>query len=119
MRAPGKLIDMVLFTYRYIFVYLEDLRKMRVSLQTRGFKNRSSIRSFKNHANVIGSLLVRSFEQTERIYSAMILRGFSEKKRMVKIFKLRLSDLIKVILLLLWGAALLFSIEIIDHIKSI
>jgi cobalt/nickel transport system permease protein len=76
LRFPSKLVNLFLFSYRYIFVYLEDLRRMRSALVLRGFRNRSSLAAFRSNANLIGSLLVNSFEQTDQIYKAMRIRGF-------------------------------------------
>ena len=79
LKIPAKLVNLILFTYRYIFVYLETLRKMRISLTLRGYRNKNSIMSLKSTAGLIGSILVRSFDQTDRIYKAMLLRGFEQE----------------------------------------
>ena len=101
LKVPEKLVSMILFTYRYIFVYLDDLRKMRTSLKLRGFKNRNSMRSLKSSTSLIGSLLIRSFEQTERIYNAMILRGYTGKIYYNSEFNLELFDILFFIFLLI------------------
>jgi cobalt/nickel transport system permease protein len=102
MKMSPKLSSLILFSYRYIFVYLEDLRKMRSSLALRGYRIRNSISSLKNSARLIGTLLVRSFEQTERIYRAMILRGFEGEIPFHEKFDLNIYDFIK-------SAVILFS----------
>ena len=94
LKVPDKMLNIILFTYRYFFVFFEDLRKMRVALTLRGFRNRSNIRSIRNSANLAGSILVRSYEQTERIYRAMLLRGYNGRIVSDKIFKTRLTDII-------------------------
>ncbi len=76
LHVPGKFLDLMQITYRYIFIYREDLAKMRTSLTLRGYHNRSSLRNIKVSGSLIGSLLVRSFEQTESLYHAMIMRGY-------------------------------------------
>jgi len=92
LHVPDKMLNIILFTYRYFFVFFEDLRKMRVALTLRGFRNRSSIKSLRSSANLAGSILVRSYEQTERIYRAMLLRGYSGRILSYKQFKAGAGD---------------------------
>jgi len=73
---PRMLIQAVLFTYRYLFVYLDQLRKMGVATRSRGFRPGFDRRSFKIYGYQVGMLLVTSFEQTERILNAMKSRGY-------------------------------------------
>jgi cobalt/nickel transport system permease protein len=73
---PKILIQSVLFTYRYLFVYLEQLRKMRVAMRSRAFVPGFNRTTFRTYGYQVGMLLVISFEQTERILSAMKSRGY-------------------------------------------
>jgi cobalt/nickel transport system permease protein len=73
---PKMLIQAVLFTYRYLFVYLEQLRKMNVAMRSRGFRPGFNLRSLRVFGYQVGMLLVTSYEQTERILSAMKSRGY-------------------------------------------
>ncbi len=95
LKIPRKLVNLLLFTYRYIFVYMETLRKMRLALTLRGYKSANSIKSIRNTANLVGSILVRSFEHTDRVYNAMILRGFEEDVIPINDFKYKISDVLK------------------------
>lgn len=95
--VPVKLLNMILFTYRYIFVFLDDIRKMRIAMVLKGFKNTNRFRTFQSSANVIGSLLIRSYEQTERIFNAMILRGYSEEIPVSHEFSLKGIDILKLV----------------------
>jgi len=74
--VPKMLIQSVLFTYRYLFVYLEQLRKMQVAMRSRAFAPGFNRTTFKVYGYQVGMLLVTSYEQTERILSAMKSRGF-------------------------------------------
>ncbi|MCP4136070.1 MAG: cobalt ECF transporter T component CbiQ [bacterium] len=95
LKIPVKLLNMILFTYRYLFVYFDDLRKMKTALTLRGFRSRSRIRSWISSANLIGSMLIRSYEQTERVYNAMILRGYSGEMPYHHEFDLKGKDFVK------------------------
>ncbi|NIA30193.1 MAG: cobalt ECF transporter T component CbiQ [Actinobacteria bacterium] len=79
IKMPDKLVSILFFTYRYIYVYLEELRKMRIALKLRGYKNAMNYHSLKTNGGIVASLLLRSFEQAERICSAMTLRGYTGK----------------------------------------
>jgi len=74
--VPKMLIQTFLFTYRYLFVYLDQLRKMRIAMKSRGFQPGFNKNSFKVYGNMVGMLLFTSFEQTERLLNAMKSRGY-------------------------------------------
>jgi cobalt/nickel transport system permease protein len=79
LRFPTKFVQIVLFTYRYIFVFFEEIRRMNNAAKTRGFETKTRWHTFRTLGNFIGVLLVRSFERTERLYNAMISRGYTGK----------------------------------------
>lgn len=108
LKVPSKLVFMLLFTYRYFFVFLEYLRKMKSSLKLRGYKSRGGLRSFRSTANLIGSLLVRSFEQTEQIQNAMILRGFQGDIISLERMQVRAPDLLKSFVAIIFSLILLY-----------
>ena len=109
LKVPDKMLNIILFTYRYFFVFFEDLRKMRVALTLRGFRNRSNIKSIRNSANLAGSILVRSYEQTERIYRAMLLRGYNGRIVSDKIFKPGITDIILSMIIIAIPLAVLYA----------
>ncbi len=76
---PQRLIAMILFAYRYLFVFGEESRTLQQALKARGFKAGGDWRTFRSLGNLVGLMVVRSFEHTERIYQAMVARGFKEK----------------------------------------
>lgn len=76
LHLPEKFIDLLQITWRYIFIYRDDLQKMSRALTLRGYRRRSSLKNLGVSASLIGSLLVRSYEQTESLYHAMIMRGY-------------------------------------------
>jgi cobalt/nickel transport system permease protein len=100
LKIPEKLISIIYFTYRYIYVYFEAYRKMKIALQIRGMNNRLIFFHFKTQSGIIGSMLIRSFEQAERIYSAMILRGYRGKFMINSKFSSCRQDYIKTFIIL-------------------
>ncbi len=106
LRFPVKLLNMILFAYRYIFLYLDDLDRMRKALRLRGFQNTGGWRSLRSSAGLMGSLLIRCYEQTERVFHAMVLRGYSGRYRGSEDFRAGISDYLKCVSAALIGIAL-------------
>ncbi len=76
LRVPVVLVQMILFSYRYIFVFLLEIRRMNTAMKARGFEKKTNFHTVATIGNFVGVLLVRSFERTERIYQAMLSRGY-------------------------------------------
>jgi cobalt/nickel transport system permease protein len=75
-RMPASLVAIFLFTYRYIFLFVEDVRKLLMAGKLRGHTLQRGMKNMKTSVNVMITLLIRSFEQSERVYASMHLRGF-------------------------------------------
>ncbi len=73
---PEKVGQMILLAHRYIFVFLEEARRMATGMQVRGFQRQTSIETLRVMGNFLGMLFVRSFERTHRVYDAMLARGY-------------------------------------------
>ena len=95
LRVPAKFVQIILFTYRCIFIFLEEIRRMSNAAKTRGFEAKTRWQSFRTLGNFIGVLLVRSFERTERLYNAMISRGYTGKLITLSAFRMTPWDGIK------------------------
>jgi len=96
MRAlylPALLADMTMLTFRYLNELGDDLRRMRIAMKMRGFRNkRLSLRGLRTLAWMGGSLLVHSYERSDTVYKAMILRGYGNTPRPKEEFKSTLYD---------------------------
>jgi cobalt/nickel transport system permease protein len=77
LRVPEALVQTMLFSYRYLFVYSEQLRKMNAALRARGFRPRPDAHTLRTLGRGIGVLIVGTVERTERIQGAMRCRGFT------------------------------------------
>jgi cobalt/nickel transport system permease protein len=100
---PDALVDMTLFSYRYIFKIGDDLERMQTATTLRGFRPRSA-GAMGTLASLAGSLLVRSYEQTDRVYRAMILRGYGEGVRAADDFTAGRADRVALIVTLALSA---------------
>ena len=76
LKAPGKLIQLFLFTVRYIDVLHHERLKLSRAMKMRGFKAKLNKHTLRSLGYLVGMLLVRSLERSERIYAAMKCRGF-------------------------------------------
>jgi cobalt/nickel transport system permease protein len=76
LKCPKIIVQMLLFTYRYIFVFLAEMHRMETAMRARGFVKRTDRRTLRLVGNFIGTLLIRSFERTERVYKAMLSKGY-------------------------------------------
>jgi cobalt/nickel transport system permease protein len=76
LRFPGLFLQLLQLSYRYLYLLLDELRRLRVALRVRGYRNRMRLHSYRTAGHVVGTLLVRSSERAERVGHAMRCRGF-------------------------------------------
>ncbi len=76
LHAPTMLLSILAFMYRYLFVLVEELSKMRRAKLARTFRRDLST-EVRLLANFVGILFVRAFERAERVHAAMQARGWT------------------------------------------
>ncbi len=79
-RMPKLLSTLILFAYRFIFVLLDEMERMRLARQARGFTGRGSLLSrevFRTLSFTAGMVFVRSNARAVRIYEALTARGYN------------------------------------------
>jgi cobalt/nickel transport system permease protein len=80
LRVPRILILIAAFMYRYLFVIVEEVGRMRAALAARGYRPRHAL-----HAGALGrvatALFLRTYSRGERVYLAMIARGYDGRMR--------------------------------------
>ncbi len=75
LRLPRELIEILIFTYRYLFVLLEDAQVIYHSQKNRlGYS--SLKRGVKSFGTLAGALLIKAFEQSQSVTQAMVQRGY-------------------------------------------
>jgi cobalt/nickel transport system permease protein len=79
LRLPAKIVHLLLMTYRYIFVILDEYERLVRSARIRGFEPRTNMHTYKTYAYLIGMLFVRAAARAERVQQAMLCRGFKGK----------------------------------------
>lgn len=94
-RMPYLVSDMLLFTYRFIFVMLDESGRMRLARASRGFKGGRSLldkEAFRVLSNTIGMIFLRSYRRAGRVYVALLSRGYDGKVRTLGKHRVRGRD---------------------------
>ena len=99
-RMPAPMLAIFLFTYRYIFLFVEDVQKLLMAAKFRGHTLQRGMRNRKTSVNVLVTLLIRSFEQSERVHASMHLRGFAGGFHSLAEFRCTWRDFAKGVVLL-------------------
>jgi cobalt/nickel transport system permease protein len=76
LRVPSLLVQIMGFMIRYLDVVTDEMRRMRVARESRGFTARN-VRHWPVLARSAGALFIRSFERGERVHLAMLSRGYT------------------------------------------
>jgi cobalt/nickel transport system permease protein len=76
LRLPTLLVQIAMFMLRYMDVIMDEMRRMRVARESRGFEARN-FRHIPVIARSAGALFIRSYERGERVHLAMLSRGYS------------------------------------------
>ena len=95
LRCPKILVQMLLFTYRYVFVFLGEMQRMEVAMRARGFVKRTDRKTLRIVGNFVATLLIRSFERTERVYKAMLSKGYQGEFHSLVTFEASGADWLK------------------------
>jgi cobalt/nickel transport system permease protein len=76
LRLPDKLCHLLLFTYRYLYVFEQEFHRLVQAMKIRGFQPRTNLHTYRSYAYLAAMLLVRSYDRADRVYQAMLCRGF-------------------------------------------
>jgi cobalt/nickel transport system permease protein len=68
------------FMIRYVDVVSDEMRRMRIARESRGFTARDP-RHWPVVARSLGALFIRSYERGERVHLAMVSRGYTGSLR--------------------------------------
>jgi len=101
LKVPNSVIQMILFTYRYIFVFIAEMNRMITAMRLKRFIAKTNLHTLKTYGNFVGVLLLRSFERTERVYYAMLARGYVGVLKTRFDYQIKAKDVIKAVPILL------------------
>ncbi len=75
LHVPGMIVTLLLLTYRYVAVMMEEVSVMTTAYRLRAPGQKGV--HYKAWGSFLGQLLLRSMDKAEELYSSMRLRGFS------------------------------------------
>jgi cobalt/nickel transport system permease protein len=101
LRLPDKLCHLLLFTYRYLYVFEVEFQRLVQAMKIRGFRPRTNLHTYRSYAYLAAMLLVRSFDRAHRVFQAMLCRGFNGKFYSLRTFSWQPGDGIFILVSLL------------------
>jgi cobalt/nickel transport system permease protein len=76
LRMPALIVQIMSFMIRYADVIVDEMRRMRIARESRGFVARD-LRQLPAVARSAGALFIRTYERGERVHLAMLSRGYT------------------------------------------
>ncbi len=83
-KVPSIVSSLLLFTYRFIFVLLDEMERMKIARRARGFRGGRNILqkdALRTIAYTAGMVFVRSNTRAGNIYDALKSRGYDGEVR--------------------------------------
>lgn len=81
LKVPRFFITTLNMMIRYLYLFYDNLGRMRTAQKCRGFTTRNNPMGYnfvlRNLGNTISSLFLKSYEQGEHVYTCMLARGYS------------------------------------------
>ena len=77
--------------YRYLFVIVDEVRRMRAALAARGYAPRHALQ-VAAIGRVATALFLRTYERAERVHLAMLARGWSQTMPRLDVLAFRRAD---------------------------
>jgi len=91
LRLPRVLIMILSFMYRYIFILVDEVMRMKQARDSRNFGG-GRLWQIRTIGRMTGTLFIRSYERGERVYTAMLARGFNGHSRTLSQLNLKPAD---------------------------
>jgi cobalt/nickel transport system permease protein len=92
LKVPHLLTTIMSFMYRYIFVLMDEMQRMRRARDSRGWSGKWLWQA-KVIGHMIAALFLRSYERGERVYAAMLARGYDGGVRTIYLYDFGVMEL--------------------------
>jgi cobalt/nickel transport system permease protein len=92
LKVPAILVQMLMFTYRYIFVIIDEFQRMWKAVTAKGFRPQTNRYGLSILGNLIGMLILKSYDRAERVYQAMVAKGYTGNPATLITFEMRAKD---------------------------
>jgi cobalt/nickel transport system permease protein len=99
MRVPRLFVLIAAFMYRYLFVIVEEIGRMRGALAARAYRPRTALQAGAL-GRVATAMFLRTYARGERVYHAMLARGYRGHMPQLAPLVLRRADAAFVVLVL-------------------
>src|SRR5699024_1320204 len=93
LKIPAVFITVLILSYRYVFLFLEDIQKMQTAAKSRFFCGGIGIKKIKVYGQLTAALVSRSMERADRLYEAMVSRCFTGNLHFQKGKKFKPADI--------------------------
>lgn len=113
LKVPERLVQLLMFTIRYIETLREEYTRLRAAMKIRGFRPGTNWHTYQSFGYLVGMMLVRALERSERVLGAMKCRGFSGTFILLQDFRITTRDWFLVAATLI-GTCLLIALEVRD-----
>jgi cobalt/nickel transport system permease protein len=107
LRVPSVAVQLLAFSYRYVFVLFDEMQRMLSAARARGHERAGGMLKLKNLGSMVGMLAVRSLNRTTQVRHAMLARGYTGEVRALDDFRIVPADLAKALGTLLAAGATL------------
>ena len=94
LRVPGLVVQLLMLSYRYVYLLGDELGRLRIGLRIRGFRNRPSKHAYRTVGHLAGALLLRGYERSERVGHAMACRGYQGRFHALTQFRTATRDVV-------------------------
>ena len=91
IHIPGMLVTLLLLTYRYISVMLDEISVMTTAYRLRAPGQKGI--HISAWGSFLGQLLLRSMDRAQELYSNMLLRGFKGEFGYATVKRTKISDI--------------------------
>jgi cobalt/nickel transport system permease protein len=91
LRVPRLFVLIAGFVYRYLFVVVDEVQRMRAALAARGYHPRSALQAAAV-GRVATALFLRTHARGERVYLAMLSRGYTGSVPALDALRFRAAD---------------------------
>ena len=91
MRMPRILVLIASLMYRYLYVIVEDVGRMRAALTARAYRPRHALQAGAI-GKVASALFLRTYERGERVHLAMLARGYEGRMPRLAPLELQARD---------------------------
>jgi cobalt/nickel transport system permease protein len=93
LKVPSIFLQLLSFTYRYLFIMFENISRKYKAIKSRGFQNRG-IWQATTIGKLIAVMMIRGFDRGERIHLAMISRGGDQGFKSYRWTEIPLNEII-------------------------